>query len=611
MTKPVYKIEVAVTSLLGSNASSGQKDVEVKDATKFSATNAVTIADNNKSENNTVASIDGNTLTMENNLANNYTVAAHGHVAKLIHTITDTVRNIHVKEVVTDSVGTFSFSVPTKLGSSYKYDDVKIGDQVKIWLDYNSVPANPLTIGKIYHISGPLSIETGYIRVFSGKNQGEVLQRRFKTKYWESVGASTIVTELATDLGLGTGDIQADATSVTLKAEDKRYWDILKEISDYWYSAESQISKDFYVDIDNDLVWKDRPFRTSGVETLTIGDNIVSYNVTRDLTHIYNQITAYGARECGFPQSKDQYTEQDDSETVTADGWIAISPANLSIAWNSGYKMVGNESFSAYSPTLGTPIHAIFRWAHGSALDCSRTFKTSYDKVRFWILSRHSGSGNPTSFEVRIYAPNASNYFYKVVDPLPVHNQWVHYDWEVGPDSGWEITGSPDWTTVYSVCFTMYWPAGAATLFVDGMYFNRACYRTVNDSTSQSAYGIKQLVAIDEDLRTYDECESRAEALLDKYKAPVEQIEVVTRGNTNILIGDQLTMTMLAENISSQNFYVFSVDHFLDASQGFLTTAVMNSNIKQKEKSPTSQRDITVQLGRQMRQAYDESHQVY
>jgi len=71
---------VRENSALTSDAASGQKDVAVADASKFSVGDIVWIKDDNASEYNEVASITGNTLTMVNNLANTYTVAANGKV---------------------------------------------------------------------------------------------------------------------------------------------------------------------------------------------------------------------------------------------------------------------------------------------------------------------------------------------------------------------------------------------------------------------------------------------------------------------------------------------------------------------------------------------------
>jgi len=73
-----------ITSLLTDDAASGQKNVTVADGTIFWVGQNVTIADLTPlTENNVIDSINGNVLTMLNNLANTYTVAQSGNVTGL------------------------------------------------------------------------------------------------------------------------------------------------------------------------------------------------------------------------------------------------------------------------------------------------------------------------------------------------------------------------------------------------------------------------------------------------------------------------------------------------------------------------------------------------
>lgn len=77
------KVDRTTASALTSDASSGQKDVEVSDGTKFSTNEQVTIRERSGdrvSETNTISSISGNTLTMTNNLSNTYEIADDAYV---------------------------------------------------------------------------------------------------------------------------------------------------------------------------------------------------------------------------------------------------------------------------------------------------------------------------------------------------------------------------------------------------------------------------------------------------------------------------------------------------------------------------------------------------
>lgn len=67
-------------SLMDENAGVGQKDVTVEEGWKFQEGDSVIIGDDNAEEYNTVATIVADVLTMEDNLANNYTTADDGYV---------------------------------------------------------------------------------------------------------------------------------------------------------------------------------------------------------------------------------------------------------------------------------------------------------------------------------------------------------------------------------------------------------------------------------------------------------------------------------------------------------------------------------------------------
>jgi len=82
-------------SLLTANANSGQKVVAVAAGSLFKAKNQVKIMDDITSEDNIIDSIDGDNLTMMNNLANTYTVAANAKVTALVSNLLKYLRERH------------------------------------------------------------------------------------------------------------------------------------------------------------------------------------------------------------------------------------------------------------------------------------------------------------------------------------------------------------------------------------------------------------------------------------------------------------------------------------------------------------------------------------
>lgn len=493
--------------------------------------------------------------------------------AVLDHTITDEADNIYCKSVATDAIGHFVFSVPTRKGGSYYYDDVALFDKVKIYLGYDSVPASPTFIGRINNISAPLSVGSGYMRTISGLDQGEVLLRRFKRdKLWDAIGASTIVTELATDLSLGAGEITADATAVTLEVETKSYFDLLRAISDYWFSAGVQIKKDFFVDVDNNLVWKTRPIRTTGVESFTVG-NILSYEVKRDVDPVKNDFVIYGAKERTEPADTDGWTEP---ASDPPPGWTALTGTMSREA-----VMVRKGTYSVECGDAGDTVD--FYYSFGKLKD--------FEKLAFW--ARAAPISVNTQY-IRILCPDTSNYYQTTAsftsgafgfDQYDIGASQV-YDADSNPSGIWTATGSPRWYNMQGVEFYLVLNDVPAWLVVDGAFcFTLGRYSgTATDATSISSCGQRDYEQTDDKLHSNSDCEKRAETLLYQLKDPPTQIELVVAGNTNVLLGDRLSITIPAEDISAANYDVISVEHSLSGqAKRFVTkvTMVNSANVRQ------------------------------
>lgn len=104
--KRVPVIRANPTSLLTATAASGQKVVAVTSGALFKTENMVKIEDTAASERNIIYSIASNNLTMLNNLANTYTVAAAGKTTALVSDLLKYLQALH--RVLTGEV-TFEF----------------------------------------------------------------------------------------------------------------------------------------------------------------------------------------------------------------------------------------------------------------------------------------------------------------------------------------------------------------------------------------------------------------------------------------------------------------------------------------------------------------------
>ena len=95
--------------------------------------------------------------------------------------------------------------------------------------------------------------------------------------------------------------------------------------------------------------------------------------------------------------------------------------------------------------------------------------------------------------------------------------------------------------------------------------------------------GVRELIYVDDNLLSESDCQRRGETLLYQMKDPPIQIEIVTPGNPNILIGDRLTITIPAENINNENFDVIAVEHTFPP---FITTVTMVNSVNTRKALP-------------------------
>lgn len=495
--------------------------------------------------------------------------------AVLDHTITTEAHALSATENLTARVGFFDFAVNTKNGLFFS--DIALNDKVKFYFwdsSKESCPTTPNFVGKIGSISGSVDLDEGTLKVFSGLSQGNVLHDRTKSnKFYDDVHADTIATDVATDLSLGTsfsGDA-SDDYHVTLEISTMTYFEILQYISDY-YTGAGSVLKDFYVDVgdvghpDGHLVWKTRPFRTAGVETLTVGENISNYTVTRALDEVRNSITVYGYPERPLPTTKDW------CETLT--NWSAS---------------VGSVALDAVDPKVGAQCVKATSAVGGKQCTFKRTFGriTIRDirKVYFWTL--------PASITVdiayaKLYAPDSANYFYADIE-TGWGLVWTFHSLDLGPSEEYSATanpngtwlsqGSPNWWDIQAFEIDYTDLNANVVFYLDGLFFFPERWSdATSDAASIAAYGQRDKEVTDERFHSDAECEGRNEAYLYQLKDPPIQIDAtIPYIDTNILVGDRLSMTIPSESISASNYDVISVTHSFWEKQPRTQASMVNS----------------------------------
>jgi hypothetical protein len=486
--------------------------------------------------------------------------------------------SIIIKERLTDSVGQFAVTLP----SSRQYEDIALHDTIKFYLGYDTIPGTPAFVGKITKIEGTLIEKEGYYRKLSGLALGEVLLRRLKCGHYLTTDASDIVHELADDLGLGTGGIVADAHHPELEFVDETYFDALQSLSDNWISAGVLLKKDFMVDVDSHLIYQDRPWRTTNVETFAIGTNIDNYTVRRSLENVKNNIIVYGNWDERFTTnnpSDENWTEPDAPLT----NWTAT---NGTLSRDGADMVVGTYSVKCHSAGAGIAwdvtfyrhLKPDFAFVSGNA----RTITKSFTRLHFHV----KGASPSTADYTYLLAPDLTNYYYRAT---ACSGGWDTLNFELPTTddlNGWTEGGSP----LANYITGIKWNQHAVAEFdyrVDGVALQggRFTYKT-SDATSIAAYGQRDLAVIEDSLQSSNQCASRGETLLYQKKDPLIEIDIATKGNTNILVGDRLTLTLPRESINAY-YYAIAVDHSM-SDAGFKTKFTGSDTISNRNCLPTT-----------------------
>lgn len=502
-----------------------------------------------------------------------------------LYTFTNTLKSIHTQEIVTDGVGHFNLTLPTQEGLTYHYNDIDLHDTVKIWLGYDTVPAVPTWtfIGKVGNISAPCNTGEGYVRVISGLSQGEILLNRLKrNKTYTAVDADIMVAAWANELGLGVADIEVDTTDVTMEVATKTYFDLLQEISDYYVDGVNDIKKDFLVNVNNNLVWKARPMRTAGVSTLAIGSNIMGYNVTRQKDPVKNDIVVYGKLWLMEPELQDEWTD----DPLHANWSLPVGTAVTVVA---GDNKVGSHYVKATAAIIsGTQTEVNVKFTFPNVLH--QGLHGQYDTLGVYLRTPIIATPN----KMRIYLVDSAGYYFYTDFIKYTTTDWEYKTFPLGitqtysdeyPDGIWHNPGSADWLNLAYIQFNQIWDNQDITssIRIDDLWFKTKRARGVaSNAGSKTAYGTRELEVIDDRLRTDADCATRAETLLyQKMAAPV-QIDVSVLGDTNILVGDRLPLSIPAENILAVNYDIISVGHTLTAEKFYTSaTAVNSENIRE------------------------------
>ena len=424
----------------------------------------------------------------------------------------------------------------------------------------------------IRYESGP---SENYLRV-SGRCWGEKLFRRVVTKTYSSQKGEAIIKDLL-DYFAGLSHVRnsielvenTDTTYTKLEYENTPVWDILKFIAGSADLA-GVIGYDFRVAPDAKFEFFPRNSKTSSV---SLSEKIEQSEYRKDIFGVRNKITIYGVQNRMDPTDGDAWTEP---ASEPPENWVL--DFGEGVHRSGTYVKVG--SYSIFGRADPTTYRVTF---HRNLSGLSPFY---YSMLKFWCVSQYVPQDHRW---IRLLAPDDNNYFQKSdftvgytsmsdwrLNELPLGKS-QEYDALTNPNGIWVKVGNPSWFNISAIKFEAQWNL-PWDLFIDGLFFDKGRFKnTQEDSTSQSNYGIRELVDTDEELYSDNECMLRAKAILAQLKDPAEYLTVrstvIDYGTTPLLPGDKIHVTLPNENVDA-DFRILNVEYRVDAKTQTLEIAL-------------------------------------
>ncbi len=408
-----------------------------------------------------------------------------------------------------------------------------------------------------------------YVSV-SGRCWGEKLFRQVVSKNYISQKGEAIVKDLLdwySGLSHSRNSVElVENTSTTfalLEYENTPVWDILRAIAE---SSDNSgvIGYDFRVAPDGKFEFFPRGSKTS---PLSLSEKIEESVYTKNIFGVRNKIWIYGAADKSVPLDKDAWTE---SLTPSAGVWSVGIGTNIVL--DTSNKMLGSASIKL--EVSGSSYQGAARFVLNSGYEVDADL---YPVFNVFLALDDDFNGN-----IGIVLLDTSSVEATYATSVSANNKWCQIQAKCGSANAnnWSYFGGTfDWSHIKEVRIYCDFPGvGGGNFWVDSMYFGGRRYVDMQeDSTSQSAYGLRMLVDTDEELYSDNECMLRAKAVLSNRKDPAEYLTVkstvIDYGNTPLLPGDKINVALPNENISA-DFCILSVEYEVDGKTQTLSISL-------------------------------------
>ena len=481
--------------------------------------------------------------------------------------------------------------------------------------------------GRVEEIEPQSTPVENYVRV-RGRCNGEKIFRRVVTKTYENQKGESIVKDLV-DNYVGLSHVRnsieliedTDTTYTLLEYENTPVFDILKYIAATADKADV-IGFDFRIEPDGKFAFFPKNTKTSPV---SLSERIEVSTYRKDIHRIRNKITVYGAAEKANDSSKDFGTdmttpykgskvdqqsasgqknlyvtsttdfsvgdkiwiymhpdyEENEVETIVAGdhlvcvnnlqhtygintgvivypGWGPTS-AGTTITADAVNKKVGSRSVKIAVNDGGGWGGALYHWDSPIDMDkyITHNIFTRSSVTISGIISVRDSNFKQASTSISSVSNDEEFHFVSVRGGRKSVDRW-------GVESGF------DWSKIIEVEIRM--NASVLDYWIDGQFFgDRRWEATQEDSGSQASYGLRELVEVDEELHSDNECELRAKALLAQLKDPAEYLmfrsTVIDYYVNPLLPADKIPVTLPNENIDSDYQIINSEYHVIARDQ--------------------------------------------
>jgi len=415
-----------------------------------------------------------------------------------------------------------------------------------------------------------------YIQV-RGRCWGEKLFRRVVTKTYENQKGEAIVKDLI-DNYVGLSHVRdstelienTDTTYTKLEYENTPVFDILKYIAGSVDKA-GVIGFDFRVEPDAKFAFFPKNSKTSPI---SLSELIEISEYRKDIHCIRNKITVFGAAEKAIPTNKDSWTEDltkegtgSTAKLIHAEGeWIVGAGDDINV--DASEKIVGSKSVKLTVSESNYYGRVFFTFYTGKTINSNK-----YPSLTFQLKVPSSYSG-----AVTIQLLDGAAQIVRKEINIQNNNKWSLQTFSVGEKAAdqWTIdifnTQPFNWENIWRIDIICHFSGtGTGSFWVDNLFFDKCRWEaTQDDSASQNNYGLRELVEVDEELHSDNECSLRAKALLAHLKDPAEYITlrstVIDYATNPILPGDKIHVTLPNENIDA-DYRIISIEYHVTAAE--------------------------------------------